>query len=231
MPKWCHNDPKMMPNSPGQRPNGVSDLAPSLLFSSICRLSLILGPPLGPSSHAVTDSVPTRWPLRAIMATLGRPRADFYRFFDAPKRHRKINVFCNRPKSPPELQKSLFGHPRLHFWWIFVNFWCPFWHHFLMFLQNAENLDFGDSSIDFKVFTFPKHLLLASFFHHFSALFVEALLDQLFLDFLSIFNQKCQFLADLAIRLAPKIAPRATIFGPKGAPNHQPRMIRSVRGA
>ena len=59
-----------------------------------------------------------------------------------------------------------------------------------MFLQNAENLDFGDSSIDFKVFTFPKHLLLAPFFHHFSELFVEALLDQLFVDFLSIFDKK-----------------------------------------
>ena len=59
-----------------------------------------------------------------------------------------------------------------------------------MFLQNAENLDFGDSSIDFKVFTFPKHLLLAPFFHHFSELFVEALLAQFFVDFLSIFNLK-----------------------------------------
>ena len=62
-----------------------------------------------------------------------------------------------------------------------------------MFLQNAENLDFGDSSIDFKVFTFPKHLLLASFFHHFSELFVEALLDQLFVDLFCNFNQNEQF--------------------------------------
>ena len=52
-----------------------------------------------------------------------------------------------------------------------------------MFLQNAENLDFGDSSIDFKVFTFPKHLLLASFFHHFSELVLKPLMDKLFHDF------------------------------------------------
>ena len=56
-----------------------------------------------------------------------------------------------------------------------------------MFLQNAETLNFGDSSIDFILFSLPKQLLSASFFHHFSALFVEALLDQFFLDF-------CQFL-------------------------------------
>ena len=46
-------------NSPGHRPNGVSDLPPSLLFSSICRLSLILGPPLGHKSRAAVDLVTT----------------------------------------------------------------------------------------------------------------------------------------------------------------------------
>ena len=149
------------------------------------------------------------------MATLGRPRADFYRFFDAPERHRKINGFCNRPKSPPELQKSLFGHPRLHFWWIFVNCWCPFWHHFLMFLQNAENLDFGDSSIDFKVFSLPKHLLQASFFYHFSKLFLEPLLDRLFGEFWSILNQKWPFLTHLAAQLGPQMALWADMIAPK----------------
>ena len=57
-----------------------------------------------------------------------------------------------------------------------------------MFLQNAETLNFGDSSIDFILFTFPKHLLSASFFHLFSAPFVEALLDRLFGDFFPIFS-------------------------------------------
>ena len=111
----------------------------------------------------------------------------------------------------------------------FDHCWWQFWHQFLMFLQNDENLDFGDSSIDFKVFTFPKHLLLASFFHHFSELFVEALLDQLFVDFLSIFDQKWQFWTHLAAQLGPKIALWADIFGPKGAKRLRPRIAQSTR--
>ena len=59
-----------------------------------------------------------------------------------------------------------------------------------MFLQNAETLNFGDSSTDLTLFALPKHLLSALFFHNVSALFVEALLDRLFSDFLSVFSQK-----------------------------------------
>ena len=157
---------------------------------------------------------PTRWPIAAVMATLGRPWANFYRIFDATKRHRKINVFCNRPKSHPELQKSLFELPRLHFWWIFQHFWWPFWHHFLMFLQNAENLDFGDSSIDFILSSLPKHLLSASFFHHFSSFFVEAFLDQFFSIFLQLLTKNVNFKPTWWPTWAP-ISPFGPTFPPQ----------------
>ena len=42
------------------------------------------------------------------------------------------------PKNGPELKQSTFGRPKLHSWWIFVDFWWPFWHQFSMFLQGEQ---------------------------------------------------------------------------------------------
>ena len=84
-----------------------------------------------------------------------------------------------------------------------------------MFLQNAENLDFGDSSTDFKVFTLPKHLLSASFFDHFGMLFLEPFLERLFLDFMPTFGQKVRFWTPWAAQLGSRIDPWGDHFGPK----------------
>ena len=64
--------------------------------------------------------------LGAVMATLGRPRADFYRFFDAPKRHRKINVFLPSPKIAPGAPKITLWAPKAPFLMDFCAFLVSF---------------------------------------------------------------------------------------------------------
>ena len=64
------------------------------LYTYILR-SLILGPPWGSKTakgyHRRTLEVPS--------AAFGRPKAWFFRFFDAPERHQNTMTFQHRPKT------------------------------------------------------------------------------------------------------------------------------------
>ena len=82
-----------------------------------------------------------------------------------------------------------------------------------MFLQNAETLIFGDSSMDFILFTLPKHLLSASFFDHFGMLFLEPFLKRLFRDLMPTFGQKVRLWTPPGHQLGPRIDPWGDHFG------------------
>ena len=94
-----------------------------------------------------------------------------------------------------------------------------------MFLQNAENLDFGDHYNGFEGFYPPKTrtfgTIVCLFIHVFSGL----LLEQLVLEFMLTFNQKVRFWTSWAAQLGSKIDPWGDHFGPKGEKDEVPRML------
>ena len=104
-------------NSPGQRPNGVSDLGfdPCLIvvFDNCC----LPWEPRGWRWYPPCQVDECRTPL-------GRPKADFYWFLLPPGAHQKINEFRSLPETAWEVQKSTQGCPRTDFSSILRTSWC-----------------------------------------------------------------------------------------------------------
>ena len=86
---------KLMYNySPGQRPNGVSELATRFFYHRFIDFFDNWPPAWDPGSAESAESVRRCGPGDPGVAS----RTDFYRSFDDPKRHRKISDFLEASK-------------------------------------------------------------------------------------------------------------------------------------
>ena len=81
------------------------------LYTCILR-SLILGAPWG---SKIAKGYPCRT-LEVPLAALGRPKAWFFRFFDAPERHQNTMTFQHRPKTSQNDLTIDFWPPKGRFW-------------------------------------------------------------------------------------------------------------------
>ena len=113
----------------------MSILGPFFLNSSIPR-----EPPWGHQTPKLTT-----W--RATGATFSRleaPRFVFYRLFDPPNRHRKINDFSNPQKSTKVSFSIEPLAPKDRFFINNYDFWPPFLHRFFDFFQKWRKCEISE---------------------------------------------------------------------------------------
>ena len=126
-PKWLRKGQKLQTNQKQlikkilqcliRRANGPGRVRPlaSLFFSLNLRFSLILGRPQGALGFRIPVSQATCRPAGAKNPPPNAPRSDFSRFLNGQGAIKKTSDFQRFLESVPELQKSTFGRPRLHF--------------------------------------------------------------------------------------------------------------------
>ena len=131
---------------------------------------------------------------KSLLLPLAAPWTNFCEFLADPRAIEKTTNFRHPPKSAQGVKKSTKRCPRIDFLLILVDFWCPFGGHFLKFLQNAENLDFGDPYGGFEGFYLPKThnfgTIFSLFFHVFSGAPAGTTFSRFYVD---LFTKKYDF--------------------------------------
>jgi len=71
---------------------------------------------------------------------VGPPQAEFHRFFEDPKRHRKMKDFLNHQKSSKTIESIAPLTSKDGSWIKKHDFWAPFAIDFLLFFENGESV-------------------------------------------------------------------------------------------